>query len=1018
MIDMTEQKKQGARSDIPARIGQYRIIRKIGSGGTGDVYLCRHIILDNSYALKILHNSGDPAAQGRMLREARIARRIRHRNLVPVLDANVSVSGDTAYIVMEYVDGETLDTLLADGPLPEPAALYICRCVTQVLIEAAKHGIVHRDIKPANILIDRNGEVKLTDLGIAKVDQASVRYDEPATCEESLLGTPDYASPEQLRDSSTVDERADIYSLGATLYHMLSGRKPFSGTGVFNLMAQVLEENPPELKDVSPGTAALVARMMAKDPADRPQSAFLLMKELRKLSRRSIRQTPEIRRFLSGSTRRIFSIRNFRFLRRVRDIFITAGSLFFALMICAWLWHTFFKEKMTVQENSGVSLLSEYRSGKLSAPELISGVIKLNDTAFAGKVLQEHPELVTDKKYTKIWLNGCLGKKHRELLKLLLSRKLDINGAVLANGTYPAFNRELFFDASLLRLLLGSGLDTAVRDSSGRTPLIRLAEFRTSKTECAALLLKSGVPLNARSRTNTNAFNAAVSSGNIPLARYLLKRKIELTPEDIGRIPDIYVLKNELAPRLAEQKKKVEEKPEKQVAAKQAEPVRITPAVPEKPVETKAPTAKVIRTASAEFLAKAEAEKRKCAELKNERLERKKSIDQTVDQKFRRKLEVYIQTRPAERVPMTEERLFIDKVISELEAGAADADTVVGKEAKPLLQVVADGLLPPRRRLFAALLKSGADPDSIPLPDDRAMRTVILESGRSRFAAGEFSRVLSGYDPDWKNASVMLLRGADPAEKDPVTGDNAFHRASGLGNTEFLKLLIASGKPGWDAENKRGLTPYQLAVASGKGETAHLLKKSFPESRASGAMYNSGALFRAIETNDPGETAYRLMLDSDPQQLNAMQLNALQYAAKIGSVKAAQVLLENGVDPDKCAGDKPLKFAVENADSELFILLVSHGADPDIETVDVFGRKSLLFTGIFRHFAGVPDKMYQCFEAMLKHKWDPQVKTPDGDTPLDWMEKWNAGSEDIRKLLRESIKETDGAVKEENSEDL
>ena len=85
MIDMTEQKKQGARSDIPARIGQYRIIRKIGSGGTGDVYLCRHIILDNCYALKVLHDSGDAAAQGRMLREARIARRIRHRNLVPVL---------------------------------------------------------------------------------------------------------------------------------------------------------------------------------------------------------------------------------------------------------------------------------------------------------------------------------------------------------------------------------------------------------------------------------------------------------------------------------------------------------------------------------------------------------------------------------------------------------------------------------------------------------------------------------------------------------------------------------------------------------------------------------------------------------------------------------------------------------------------------------------------------------------------------------------------------------------------
>jgi ankyrin repeat protein len=320
--------------------------------------------------------------------------------------------------------------------------------------------------------------------------------------------------------------------------------------------------------------------------------------------------------------------------------------------------------------------------------------------------------------------------------------------------------------------------------------------------------------------------------------------------------------------------------------------------------------------------------------------------------------------------------------------------------------------------LFEALLRFGADPDSISLPEDAKMRSLVLEYGRSRFSAGEFTKVLSGYSPDWKNASIMLLRGADPAEKDPVTGDNAFHRAAGLGNAGFLKLLIDSGKPGWDAVNKSGLTPYQLAVTSGKGETAHVLKKSFPESKAAGAMYNSGALFRAIETNDPGETAYRLMLDSDPLKLNAMQLNALQYAAKIGSVKAAQVLLENKVHPDNCKGDRPLKFAVENADSELFVLLVSHGADPDIETIDMFGRKTLLFTEIFRRFSGSPDRMYQCFEAMIEHKWDPQVRTPSGDTPLEWMEKWNAGSEEIKKLLRESIVNSGGAVDEVNSEDF
>ena len=229
-----EKKKNNTAGPAGSRIGQYRIIRQIGSGGSGDVYLCRHIVLDKSYAIKILDippGEHGREMQGRVLREARIARSIRHRNLVSVIDANVKGDGNTAWIVMEYVDGETLEELLAESALPESAALYVCRCVALVLAEAEKHNIVHRDIKPANILIDRAGNVKVTDLGIAKTDKASVRYDEPVTREEKLLGTPDYASPEQLRDSSSVDIRADIYSLGATLYHMLSGRKPFEADG-------------------------------------------------------------------------------------------------------------------------------------------------------------------------------------------------------------------------------------------------------------------------------------------------------------------------------------------------------------------------------------------------------------------------------------------------------------------------------------------------------------------------------------------------------------------------------------------------------------------------------------------------------------------------------------------------------------------------------------------------------------------------------------------------------------------
>ena len=520
--------------------------------------------------------------------------------------------------------------------------------------------------------------------------------------------------------------------------------------------------------------------------------------------------------------------------------------------------------------------------------------------------------------------------------------------------------------------------------------------------------MRSGVALNARSISGINAFNAAVASGNIRLARYLIGKKITLTPDDIRKIPDIYTLKSELAPRLAQLHKKlpveVKDKPvsvDKKIATAEKLPVR-KELTKEQPVKPK----KIERKATAGFLAQAEAEIQKCKQLKNLRIDRKKSIDAAFNQKFRRRLEVYIQTAPAGRVPLAEEKIYIDQVISTLKGGSADSDMVVGRDQRPLLQVVLDGSLPPRRKLFGALLDSGADPDSAQLPDDRKMRMKMLEAGRSKFAPGEFVRVLSGYEPDWDSALIMLLRGAEPAEKDPVTGDNAFHRAAGLGNIEFLKQLVASGRQGWDVKNLAGHTPFQLAVISGKGETAHLLKKSFPESSASGAMYNIGALFRAIEKDDPGETAYRLMLDSDPYKVNALRLNALQYAAKIGSFKAARVLLEHRVSPDKYTGDSPLKLAVWNADSELVCLLVAHGADPDIEVVDIFGRKSLLFTEIFRRFAAEPEKMYQCFEALIKNKWDPHIKTPDGDTPLVWMEKWNAGTADVRELLRSGKPET------------
>ena len=257
-------------------LGSYKILGRLGSGGMGQVYLAEHGAMRRFVALKVLPASltENDVAKERFLREARAAAALDHPNIVRVFDLNRE--GKVLYLVMEYVEGVSLQYAIEKGGrITVGAAADYARQVADGLQHAHERGLVHRDIKPANLLVDRAGTARILDLGLVRSDADE---DSQLTAQiggRSILGTADYLAPEQAVDSSSVDIRADIYSLGATLYFLLAGHPMFpEGRAGQKLMWQQLREPTPimELRpDVPPALNAIIHRAIAKRREDRFQ---------------------------------------------------------------------------------------------------------------------------------------------------------------------------------------------------------------------------------------------------------------------------------------------------------------------------------------------------------------------------------------------------------------------------------------------------------------------------------------------------------------------------------------------------------------------------------------------------------------------------------------------------------------------------------------------------------------------------------------------------------------------------
>jgi len=265
-------------------LGRYRLLDHLGSGGMSSVYLAEHVLMARLVAIKVLPQNrvNDGAYLARFHLEGQCAAALDHRNIVRAYD--LANEGKIHYLVMEYVEGRDLEDLVRhDGPLDVHTAADYMAQAADGLEHAHQAGLIHRDIKPANLLVDLGGTVKILDMGLAKYSAAKAT-DASLNSSEHVLGTADYVAPEQAVNSSLVDPRADIYSLGCTLYFLLTGHPPFDFGSPLERMNAHQHQPPASILDDRPDApdplVAICQRMMQKSPERRFQSAAEVQRAL------------------------------------------------------------------------------------------------------------------------------------------------------------------------------------------------------------------------------------------------------------------------------------------------------------------------------------------------------------------------------------------------------------------------------------------------------------------------------------------------------------------------------------------------------------------------------------------------------------------------------------------------------------------------------------------------------------------------------------------------------------------
>lgn len=290
--------------------GRYVIDTRLGSGGMGVVLLARRSEDGKPVALKVLPERYCRQEEliRRFEREAKIALQLSHPNIVQAYEFG-EIEGRWFY-AMEYVRGRTVaDILQSEGRLEEKRAVDIAIAIAEALGEISRRGLVHRDIKPSNIILTEEGGVKLADLGLARPIGSGVHR---VTAAGKVMGTPHYMAPEQILGGRDLDVRTDIYSLGATLYHMVTGERPFSAKSSLEAMQRQLFDPDPSPQtvwpDLSEGVSRVITRMMARSPLDRYLSVHDLVIDLRRVRNGDLPLAPPLKRGQSMVTKRVDAV--------------------------------------------------------------------------------------------------------------------------------------------------------------------------------------------------------------------------------------------------------------------------------------------------------------------------------------------------------------------------------------------------------------------------------------------------------------------------------------------------------------------------------------------------------------------------------------------------------------------------------------------------------------------------------------------------------------------------------------
>ena len=271
---------------IGENVGPYRIIAQLGSGGMATVYKAYHAALDRYVAIKVMHAAfkEDPNFLARFQREARIVARLEHPHIVPVYDFNEHEG--QPYLVMRFIEGDTLKARLQAGPMTIPQVTDILRPVCQALAYAHDQDVLHRDIKPSNILLTAQGGVFLTDFGLAKIAQAG----ESTLSQDTMIGTPQYISPEQAQGNASLDVRTDIYSLGVVMYELLVGRVPFQADTPYAVIHDHIYSPLPMPRSLRPDLPEPFERVLLKSLAKERDDRYTTVEDMLAALERAVTQ--------------------------------------------------------------------------------------------------------------------------------------------------------------------------------------------------------------------------------------------------------------------------------------------------------------------------------------------------------------------------------------------------------------------------------------------------------------------------------------------------------------------------------------------------------------------------------------------------------------------------------------------------------------------------------------------------------------------------------------------------------